>query len=75
MEEKSKDQQGPPGRCQGRELTLNRSRTRDPLALRYGWHILRGRQELAHLRDLSEGFERWVSYRPGQQEWRHRTDG
>jgi hypothetical protein len=41
-------------------FTLRKSRTSDPLALDYGWHIRRGRREVAHLRDLSQ-LERWLS--------------
>lgn len=41
-------------------FALRKSRTRDPLALDYGWHVLRGRREMAHLRDLAE-VERWLS--------------
>lgn len=41
-------------------LRLHRSRTRDELALDYGWHIMRGRRELAHLRELAD-VERWLS--------------
>lgn len=39
---------------------LVKSRTRDPLAIDYGWHILRGRRQLAHFRDLA-GAERWLA--------------
>jgi hypothetical protein len=41
-------------------LTLRRSRTRDPLALDYGWHVFRGSRQLAHLRTL-EHLERWLA--------------
>lgn len=41
-------------------LSLARSRRRDPLALDYGWHIRRGKRELAHFREL-EQVERWLS--------------
>lgn len=39
---------------------LVKSRVRDPLALDYGWHIVRGRRELAHFRDLADA-ERWLA--------------
>jgi hypothetical protein len=42
-------------------LVLRRSRTRDELALDYGWHVLRGRRELAHLRDLAS-VEHWLTH-------------
>jgi hypothetical protein len=38
---------------------LVKSRVRDPLALDYGWFIMRGRRELAHFREL-DGAERWI---------------
>ncbi len=41
-------------------FTLRKSRTRDPLALDYGWRIFRGTRELAHLRELSE-VEGWLA--------------
>jgi hypothetical protein len=41
-------------------LTLRKSRTRDELALGYGWFVLRGKRELAHLRTLEE-LERWLA--------------
>ncbi len=41
-------------------FTVRKSRTRDLLALDYGWHILRGRREVAHLRELGQ-VERWLS--------------
>jgi len=43
-------------------FTVRKSRTRDPLAIAYGWHILRGRREVAHLRDIGE-LERWLADR------------
>jgi len=39
---------------------LVKSRVRDPLALDYGWHIMRGRRELAHFRDLAR-VDRWLA--------------
>jgi hypothetical protein len=48
-------------RAAGRQgLTLRRSRSRDPLALDYGWHVMKGKRELAHLRELDE-VERWLA--------------
>jgi hypothetical protein len=41
-------------------LTLRRSRTKDELALDYGWHVMRGSRQLAHLRTL-ERVERWLA--------------
>ena len=41
-------------------FTVRKSRTADPLALDYGWHIRRGRREVAHLRDLGQ-LERWLA--------------
>ena len=38
---------------------LTKSRTRDPLALDYGWHIHKGRRQLAHFAELDE-VERWL---------------
>lgn len=41
-------------------LTLRKSRTRDQLALNYGWFVLKGKRQLAHLRTLEET-ERWLA--------------
>jgi hypothetical protein len=41
-------------------FTISKARTRDPLAVSYGWHIMRGKREVAHLRDIGE-LERWLS--------------
>ena len=41
-------------------LRLSKSRTRDPLALTYGWYVYRGRRRLAHFREL-DGVERWLT--------------
>jgi hypothetical protein len=41
-------------------LVLSKSKVRDPLALVYGWHIRKGRREVAHFRDLA-GAERWIT--------------
>jgi hypothetical protein len=40
-------------------LTLSKSRRRDPLATDYGWHIHKGRRELAHFQNIAE-VERWL---------------
>ena len=39
---------------------LVKSRTRDPLALAFGWYIMRGKRQLAHFRDL-DAIERWLA--------------
>ena len=39
---------------------LVKSRVRDPLALRYGWYIRKGKRQMAHFPDL-DGIERWLS--------------
>jgi len=39
---------------------LVKSRVRDPLALRYGWYICKGKRQMARSRDL-DGIERWLS--------------
>ncbi len=41
-------------------FTVWKARTRDPLAVNYGWHDRRRRREVAHLRDL-ESLERWLA--------------
>ena len=41
-------------------LRLVKTRTRDPLALTYGWYVYRGKRQLAHFRDL-DGAEQWLS--------------
>jgi hypothetical protein len=41
-------------------FTLRKSRTRDPLALDFGWHVGKGTRQLAHLRTLEE-LERWLA--------------
>jgi hypothetical protein len=59
MEEKAKINRA--RRAAARQgLTLRRSRTRDELALDYGWHVLRGSRQLAHLRSL-ELVEKWLA--------------
>jgi hypothetical protein len=40
-------------------FTLSRSRRRDKLATDYGWHIRKGRRELAHFTDIAD-VERWL---------------
>ena len=42
-------------------LRLVKTRTRDPLALTYGWYICRGKRQLAHFPDL-DGAERWLAH-------------
>ena len=37
-----------------------KTRTRDPLALTYGWYMMKGKRYLAHFRELG-GAERWLS--------------
>jgi hypothetical protein len=41
-------------------LTLRKHRTRDPLALAYGWYVLKGKRQLVHLRTLEE-VEHWLA--------------
>ena len=41
-------------------LRLVKTRTRDPLALTYGWYVYRGKRQLAHFRDLDVA-EQWLS--------------
>ena len=41
-------------------LRLVKTRTRDPLALTYGWYVYRGKRQLAHFKEL-DGIERWLS--------------
>jgi hypothetical protein len=41
-------------------FTIRRSRTRDPLALDYGFHVMRGKREHARFRELDE-LERWLA--------------
>ena len=41
-------------------LRLVKTRTRDPLALTYGWYVMRGKRQLAHFRDL-DGAEQWLT--------------
>lgn len=50
-----------------RGLTLRKSRTRDPLALAYGWQVLRGRRELVRLPDIGQ-VEAWLSGERRSQE-------
>jgi hypothetical protein len=40
--------------------TLRRSRTRDPLAVDFGWHVERDGHEVTRFRDL-EALERWLA--------------
>ena len=39
---------------------LVKSRVRDPLALRYGWYICKGKRQLAHFHEL-DSVERWLT--------------
>jgi hypothetical protein len=41
-------------------FTIRRSRIKDPLAIDYGWHVLRGKREVTHLRELA-GLEKWLA--------------
>jgi hypothetical protein len=41
-------------------FTLRRSRTPDPLALDFGWHVERGGEEVSRFYDL-EALERWLA--------------
>jgi hypothetical protein len=40
--------------------TVRKSRTRDPLAVDYGWHVMRGRREVTRFREL-HALERWLA--------------
>jgi hypothetical protein len=40
--------------------SIRRSRTRDPLAVDYGWHVERGNREVTRFRDL-EALEHWLA--------------
>ena len=42
-------------------LRLVKTRTRDPLALTFGWYVMRGKRQLAHFHDL-DGAERWLTH-------------
>lgn len=46
-------------------FTLRRSRTPDPLALDFGWHVRKGQREVARFRELDE-LERWLAGWRGQ---------
>jgi hypothetical protein len=41
-------------------FTVRKSRTRDPLATDYGWHVMRGKRAVARFSDLSD-LERWLA--------------
>lgn len=41
-------------------FTLRKSRTRDELALNYGWFVYKGARQVAHLRSL-ERVEQWLA--------------
>lgn len=47
-------------RARQQGFTIRRSRIRDPLALDFGWHVLRGKREILHVRELEE-LERWLA--------------
>ena len=40
---------------------LVKSRVRDPLALAYGWSVMRGKRQMARFREL-DGVERWLAH-------------
>ena len=40
---------------------MAKSRVRDPLALRYGWYICKGKRQMAHFKEL-DGIERWLTH-------------
>ena len=40
--------------------TLRRSRTRDPFAADFGWHVERNGREVTRFRDI-EALERWLA--------------
>jgi hypothetical protein len=46
--------------AQRQGFRLVKSRTRDPLALDYGWHVMQGRRRLARFRDFADA-ERWIA--------------
>ena len=46
--------------AQRQGFRLVKSRTRDPLAVSYGWHVLQGRRQLAHFRDFAAA-ESWIA--------------
>ena len=41
-------------------FTIRRSRIKDPRALDYGWHLMRGKREITHVRELAE-LEKWLA--------------
>lgn len=41
-------------------FTVRRSRIKDPLAIDYGWHVMKGKREVLHARELDE-LERWLA--------------
>jgi hypothetical protein len=41
-------------------FSIRRSRTRDPLALDYGWHVMKGKREVTRFRELDQ-LERWLA--------------
>jgi hypothetical protein len=40
--------------------SIRRSRTRDPLATDFGWHVMRGKREVTRFRDIG-ALERWLA--------------
>jgi len=47
-------------RARNQGFTVRRSRVRDPLGTDYGWHVMKGRREVLHARELDE-LERWLA--------------
>ena len=41
-------------------FSLHKSRTRDPLAIGFGWHIMRGKRKVVQFSDFGE-LERWLA--------------
>ena len=41
-------------------FTLKKGRTRDPLAVSYGWHVVRGKREIVKFREFGD-LERWLA--------------
>ncbi len=50
-------------------LVLRKSRTRDELALNYGWYISRGADELIHLKTLDD-VQEWLANPAGRKQGR-----
>ena len=47
-------------RARRQGFTIRRSRIKDPLALDFGWHVMKGKRETARFRELDE-LERWLA--------------